>query len=332
MSDQTRNYSRRFAARVIPNRGKDMTEPENQEGLGSFLKSERERKGLSLEQLTRITRLRIQYVEALENENWDRLPSPVFIRGFIKSYTKALGLDYREVISQFQSTIPAHDDLPRPLVPPKKKSAMKSAVLIAVGVIAVSLIVVLFMTDTLFHPEKRISKPEKVTEDRAQDQGYTADNVQDRRSIQNSIQGNRATETDINAALRPGTEPSGTDIQSPDGGTSAPERASLEPYQPPVQKTVEEPVAAVEGKYNLTAYVMERTYIKIYADNEPPREFIFSPGSYPQWTADEGFFLLIGNAAGVEFDFNGKRITDLGESGDVVRLRLPEDFNPDINE
>ena len=37
------------------------------------------------------------------------------------------------------------------------------------------------------------------------------------------------------------------------------------------------------------------------------------------------FNILIGNAAGIEFDFNGKRITDLGRVGQVVRLQLPED-------
>ncbi|MBN1625907.1 MAG: DUF4115 domain-containing protein, partial [Deltaproteobacteria bacterium] len=207
------------------------------------------------------------------------------------------------------------------------------AILIAVGVIIVLLISALFMTNIVSRLNKAVSEPEKVTEDMVRNQTYTADNMQDRISIQDSAPENRTTEIGIDASLGHETEPSVEDIQAPPvHETVAPAISPIGPDQSPVQTDVNEPLASVQGRYNLTAYVMERTYIRIYVDNEPPREFIFSPGSYPQWKADEGFFLLIGNAAGVEFDFNGKRITALGKTGDVVRLRLPEDFNPNINE
>lgn len=306
-----------------------MTEPVNEAGLGSFLKSERERKGLTLEQLAKITKLRIRYVEALEKEDWDKLPSLVFVKGFIKTYTKALGLDYREVIMQFQSSIPVYDDLPRPLVPPKKNGAGKSVILIAVGVIIAILIALFLVTNPVPYLKKVISYSEKATEDRAQDQGHTADNSRDRESIQDrTMEEVPSHETGIETATRPLTEPAGTDIQSPGIETTPQETTAVEPIQPPVQTADVE----IEGRYTLTAYVMERTYIKIYVDNNPPKDYIFSPGSYPQWKGDEGFFLLIGNAAGVEFDFNGETIKDLGDEGDVVRLRLPEDFNLNINE
>lgn len=305
-----------------------MTEPVNEAGLGSFLKSERERKGLTLEQLAKITKLRIQYVEALEKEDWDKLPSLVFVKGFIKSYTKALGLDYREVIVQFQSSIPVYDDLPRPLVPPKKKGAGKSAILITVGVIIVVLIALFLVIDPVSYLKKVISYSERATEDGTQDQGHTADDSRDRVSIQDRTMEGPSPETGPETATRPLTEPPGTDIRSPDIKTAPLETTEVEPVQPPVQTAAPE----IEGRYTLTAYITERTYIKIYVDNNPPKDYIFSPGSYPQWKGDEGFFLLIGNAAGVEFDFNGETIKDLGDEGDVVRLRLPEDFNLDINE
>ena len=52
----------------------------------------------------------------------------------------------------------------------------------------------------------------------------------------------------------------------------------------------------------------------------------------PQWKAKEGFDILVGNAAGVEFDFNGELINDLGTLGQVIRLRLPEGFNSSMTE
>jgi hypothetical protein len=47
---------------------------------------------------------------------------------------------------------------------------------------------------------------------------------------------------------------------------------------------------------------------------------------------NEVFYIVIGNAAGIDFDFNDKKIKNLGHPGDVVRLRLPENFNRTISE
>ena len=43
-----------------------------------------------------------------------------------------------------------------------------------------------------------------------------------------------------------------------------------------------------------------------------------------KWTADKGFDILVGNAAGIEFFLNGKEVGYLGPEGKVVRLKLPE--------
>jgi len=76
----------------------------------------------------------------------------------------------------------------------------------------------------------------------------------------------------------------------------------------------------------LTGHVEDRTWIRICVDDQEPKEYIFQPGSRPQWKGVEGFNILVGNAAGVWFEFNGERYENLGELGKVVRLKLPPDF------
>jgi hypothetical protein len=75
-----------------------------------------------------------------------------------------------------------------------------------------------------------------------------------------------------------------------------------------------------------------RTWIRIYIDDEAPKEYILQPGSRPQWKARRGFYVLLGNAAGMDFEFDGKEIKDIGELGQVVSLRLPEGFEREIAE
>jgi len=76
----------------------------------------------------------------------------------------------------------------------------------------------------------------------------------------------------------------------------------------------------------LRATVIEKTYVKIIVDDNPPKEFIFQPGSNPDWTAERGFEVTVGNASGIEFEFNGNIYRNLGRSGRVKTLRFPEDF------
>ena len=87
-------------------------------GLGALLKSEREKNGLSHEQVARITRLRKNVLEALENEDWENLPPPVFIKGFIRAYARALDLDERKALDLYEETAPVESESPEPLVKP----------------------------------------------------------------------------------------------------------------------------------------------------------------------------------------------------------------------
>ena len=63
--------------------------------------------------------------------------------------------------------------------------------------------------------------------------------------------------------------------------------------------------------------------MRIRIDGDKPKEYILAPESQPQWRAEKVFELLIGNAGGIDLEFNGKKMEDLGKQGQVIRLRLP---------
>lgn len=65
-------------------------------------------------------------------------------------------------------------------------------------------------------------------------------------------------------------------------------------------------------------------------DDQGPKEYMFRPGSHLQWKATKGFEILIGNAGGIDLEFSGTEIKNLGGHGKVVRLRLPEDYERGI--
>lgn len=323
-------------------------EPVNELKLGLFLKTEREKKGLTLEHLAKTTRLRLNYIEALENEEWDKLPDQVFIRGFLKTYTRALGLNYGQVLDQFKSSIPAHEGLPKPLMPPKKTNNVYTY-LVILAVVIVSLFIFFYMISSAPDQNKADTTATKTSENKAIQSPAEDNNTSPAQTV-NPVAVNNALPPEKEAATSVGATPgSAKEVTPPPDLGAAPQRAETEkpaqavapaqpakPVQEPVQAAVaapaEEPAANAIARNTLTCYVSSTTYVKIWVDNNRPAQHVFPGGSRHQWTASEGFYVLVGNAGGIEFDFNGKKIKDLGRQGEVVRLRLPENFKSNISE
>jgi len=72
--------------------------------LGSFLREHRELRRMSLEEIARATRVPVSSLERLESDRFDELPGEVFVRGFLKSYARAVGLNPDEVLARFTAS------------------------------------------------------------------------------------------------------------------------------------------------------------------------------------------------------------------------------------
>lgn len=69
--------------------------------FGEHLKREREMRNVSLEEVSAATRISVRFLEALEDEQWERLPGGVFNRGFIRSVARFLGLDEEGLVAEY---------------------------------------------------------------------------------------------------------------------------------------------------------------------------------------------------------------------------------------
>lgn len=69
--------------------------------FGESLRREREMRGVGLEEIASATRISTRFLEALENEQWDRLPGGVFNRGFVRAIARFLGLDEDALVAEY---------------------------------------------------------------------------------------------------------------------------------------------------------------------------------------------------------------------------------------
>jgi len=105
-------------------------------GVGDVLRQTRSRRGLSLEEVERATRIPRKYLLALEEGDVSRLPSPAYARGFLRAYANYLGLDEGEVLSLLPRT---EEELRlRPLVRVERVSGLSGRVL-GLGAVLASL-------------------------------------------------------------------------------------------------------------------------------------------------------------------------------------------------
>lgn len=74
---------------------------EQREFDGAALRRARLRRGVELEQIADVTKVRVKFLKCIEDEAFDKLPSSVYIRGFVHAYARAIGLDAQRVASSY---------------------------------------------------------------------------------------------------------------------------------------------------------------------------------------------------------------------------------------
>ena len=72
------------------------------ENLGDYLKSKREELSFSLDDIVAETKIQKMYIIAMEEENYKELPEPIYVKGFLKTYARALKIDEKEVVDLYQ--------------------------------------------------------------------------------------------------------------------------------------------------------------------------------------------------------------------------------------
>lgn len=69
--------------------------------FGEALRSERQRRSVSLEDISQTTKVTVRSLQALESDKFDQLPGGILSKGIVRSYVRCLGLDEGEWVSRF---------------------------------------------------------------------------------------------------------------------------------------------------------------------------------------------------------------------------------------
>jgi len=273
--------------------------------LGTILRETRAARGQTLADVAHVTRIRVRYLEALEEGRYDALPTPVHVWGFMRNYALYLKLDPEPLIARYKAGRRVVQDIPpekqvrqeldkAPSQPPEtvdlngeledspvffrpvggslQAPAWFSGDILVGAFILVALLALLYWAGSRF--------------------------------LIPAITGVRATETPVAETTR-----------LPTRATAA---AAFQPTRISTPLAPEPTIPSIFSSIQLQVVVRERSWMQVVVDNEIVQEGLAQAGDIYAWDGQELVKLRTGNAAGLDVTLNGQELGLLGTRGQVV--------------
>jgi cytoskeleton protein RodZ len=285
-------------------------------GLPSFgqkLKLEREKRNITLEQISVSTKIGIRMLQALEEDKFNQLPGGIFNKGFVRAYSRFLGLDEDQTIADYLQAsgdaLPAstetaareegsrenaaHENVARENKDKDRVSRLEASAdapsrQVPWGVFAGALLVVALLLSFWSHRRREHTRQ-------------------------------AARSTPATAATQVSGQVSGSDLPTTGSPTtSSPARASAPSA---VSKTSHDLApaspAATPGEFTVVIQAREESWTTITADGKTVSSELLPAGSERLVRGRKEIIVRIGNAGGVDFRFNEKKVDTGGDYGEV---------------
>jgi cytoskeleton protein RodZ len=259
--------------------------------FGQKLKTEREKRAITLDQISSVTKIGTRMLKALEEDNFDQLPGGVFNKGFVRAYAHHVGLDEDQTVADYLQAsgevLPAPDPkLALPIPPPQPHYAPSRQVpwgFLAGAILLLALAV--WIWSRLHRPLEQEIAPSTTAQ-----------------KITLPIANTDATVPIVPAAnvLDPMAKP-------------AAKPTNLTP-----QSTV--PVAAVAGDFTVVIVAREDSWLSIATDGKPAVEETLAGENQHALHARNRLVIKAGNIGAIDLVFEGKKLPSQGDYGEVKTL------------
>ncbi|MDR0239758.1 MAG: DUF4115 domain-containing protein [Deltaproteobacteria bacterium] len=301
------------------------------EELGHMLRQERERRGLSVEEVAGRLKLMPRIVRAIEHADRAELPQAAYARGFVKAYGNLLALEPELLHVGLENAWPDYSDqtpVPYELAEERKSGSKgRLAMLISLVLILAAVGGFWFARDlNLRLPSGVLSKAEpaipaksELAPPSAQVQGtpLPAGRNQTMTRHTNPAQGtNPAPAVVTPAASGPSVSPAASaDSRRPENVPGATQQAASAPAV--------SAAPSQDGQHNLVIIALAECWVHSNADSTDTRQFSLRKGDTFALTFSKKLVLKLGNAGGVRIRLDGRDLDPPGEAGQVKTLTFP---------
>ncbi|HTK03441.1 MAG TPA: helix-turn-helix domain-containing protein [Alphaproteobacteria bacterium] len=142
--------------------------------IGQLLREAREAKNYSLIRLENITKIKIDFLQAIEKEDWNKLPAFPTILGFVKNIASVLGIDERVAAATLRRDYPPKKLHINPKPDVSNKFIWSPKLTFAIGI---GIVIIVFFGYLIFQYSRFISPPRLTVDSPKQDQVVSGNNV-----------------------------------------------------------------------------------------------------------------------------------------------------------
>jgi cytoskeletal protein RodZ len=287
--------------------------------FGEKLKLEREKRKITLEQISSSTKIGTRMLQALEEDKFNQLPGGIFNKGFVRAYSRCVGLDEDQTVAEY---LQASGDAPPVRAEP---SGYENA-----GREAVS------QEDRARESQQNVRRLENIsdTPPRSLPWGLFAaillvvalvlsfwSHRQRERARLSALQTPAAAVAPMpNAASQETGSASPTSTLAANDAPTAGSPASGSPtgeVASAASKTTTDLPAALPGEFTVVIQAREESWISINVDGKATPSELMAAGSERTIRGRKEITVKAGNSGGVDFRFNGKKLETGGEYGEV---------------
>lgn len=260
------------------------------ETVGEFLRRVREQKGVPLEHIVKVTKIRETYLKAIEENNKSTLPGESYYKAFLRSYANCLGIDYGELKKQFFSETVTDKKAVRKtetLTYGKEDLSKKDINIFKIQTIydkiwgdkavRIGIIILLFIGSLYIISSKKSKENDEKDENLLKEEAKRE---------------NKKESNGMNPVKQDTTVTSNSEKQVP-----AQEK---------------------EKTFTLTATGLDTTWMRIRIDDKDTYELFIKPEEKKIWNAVQKFELKLGDAGGVKIKINNREVPPLGKRGHVT--------------
>ena len=293
-------------------------------GRGSLfgLRELREAKGIGFREVVESTKVSPLMLEAIEGNDFSKLPEPVYTRSFLRSYAALLDIDPDELLARYDAYCSSQDTVKNQYEHLRKRRHKPSIVPKITAIVLVLCLAALAFY--LFWGQKEIWFPGEPRQPVSHEEDSVVVEDEDRRiqSAVPSVNGRNSTDSEYAAVETPPKEP---------------EKVLLPVHEISVEEVVSETAEAAgetvpesspgEAVQELVLEIRaaELTWVQITRNGAPPEQIYLQQGDSIKRHASSRFDVIIGNAGGAEVLFQGSSLGKLGRHGEVVSFSLPGD-------
>ena len=301
----------------------DATEPNKADGdnsgqapsLGQVLKAGRAARGLTLEQMSTELRIELQQLRALEQDEFERIGPPVFVKGYLRHFGQRVGLDYGDLLSLYYKQAEKRDIL----VQPSRPIMLRDERQITVWIVAAVLLVAVMAALAVWWWMSSGAAPVAGS-------ATPAAAAPRREPLQPADAASREAEpAPVAAASKPAAEApdsSGPTLQSPRAGPAPPSAPADTPS--PAADGGDSAIAAGATLLEFTLDFAQESWVEI-SDAHGGRLFygLGRAGRRAALAGEPPILVLIGNAEGVQLTMNGADYPiPRGRQGNLARFTL----------